>query len=104
MRQADFYIFKIVAWFLCFYVAANALTGYEAVMNHTGALSYGQLIGAQVIATQANTTNLFNEGASGYALLALIGLSAAMFLREFLHLQKELRSLSLSESFGEVKT
>jgi hypothetical protein len=109
LRQADFYLMKWLAWFLCFYVSANLLTGYEAIMNALGhaAPTYGQLTGAAAITVYGDTTNLFTEGPVGYAILALIAVSAAMFLREMLRFQKEVRSLSNSESLTlspEVKT
>jgi len=97
---------KWFAWFLCFYVAAILLTGYEAAMNQVStsgaALSYGQLVGTQAMTYLSRSTNLFNEGVIGYSLLALIAVSVAMFIREMNGFHKNLRSLAHSEDMIEA--
>jgi len=104
MRQADFYMLKWLAWFLCFYVSANLLTGYEAIMNSLGhaTASFSQLTGAAAFTVYGDSTNFFNEGPVGYAILSFIGFSAAMFLREMLNFQRCLRSLAHSEDMIEA--
>lgn len=94
MRKADFYMFKWIAWFCSFIVCSEMMIDYENLMNSVGL--YSKYAGHVLISTFK--TNLFNEGAIGYGILALVFLSAAMWAKEIFGFTREVQRIALRES------
>jgi hypothetical protein len=83
MNELTFILIKWIAWLFAFVVLSNFLATYEIIINSRQPLSAS---GYMTMST--NEANLWNEGIIGYTVLSLIGLSAFMFGREILNLQK----------------
>ena len=95
IQAAKLYLFKWLVWLFLFVGLSNLLVSYESLMNYSGALTSEIILitGAAAPMAALNTTNLFNEGLIGYAILGGMAASALMFTKELFSLQKYLKSL-----------